>query len=171
MSEAVITLAMPFADALRPFAEQVKTLGAVEALKFSRYGYSVLNTAHVLGVALLVGAILPLDLRLMGSWRGVERRALARVLVPVAAAGLILALMSGPILFAVRATDYIQVTLFGWKFGLIALGAALAILLHIRAGWWLEGASDRRAAVHGAASLGCWLGALVCGRMVAYFPT
>lgn len=170
MSQALALFDASLAEALKPAATWLKSLEIINALKFSRYGYALINTAHVLGIALLVGAILPLDLRLMGAWRGVERAALARVLAPVAAAGLILAVLSGAVLFAVRATDYIQVTLFAWKFGLIALGATLAILLHIHAGWRLEGASDRRAAFHGAASMASWLGVLVCGRMIAYFP-
>ncbi|HEX2479362.1 MAG TPA: hypothetical protein VHK45_08790, partial [Geminicoccaceae bacterium] len=47
-------------------------------LRFSRWGYAAVNTTHVLGIALLVGAILPLDLRLLGLWRSVTLEPLAR---------------------------------------------------------------------------------------------
>ena len=68
-------------------------LSALQAMPFAQYlrtarwGYAVLNTAHVLGIALLVGAILPLDLRLLGFWPRIPRDDLSRILVPVAVAG------------------------------------------------------------------------------------
>ena len=50
----------------------VEASGLATALRFSRgWGYAAVNTAHVLGVALLVGAAVPLALRLLGLWRGV----------------------------------------------------------------------------------------------------
>lgn len=157
-------------DRIAELAAAIESLEAVRALKFSRFGYSATNTAHVLGIALLVGAILPLDLRLLGFWRSVDRAALARVLVPVAAAGLLLAVSAGLVLFSVRAQHYVKVDILWWKLGLIATGATLALLFHARAGLWVERAGRRQAAAHGAASLFCWLGALVAGRMIAYFP-
>ena len=157
-------------SALAEFAASVEAIEAVRALKFSRWGYSLANTAHVLGIALLVGAILPLDLRLLGFWRSVDRTALARVLVPMAALGLLLAVSAGLVLFSVRAQHYVKVDLLYWKLCFIAAGAGLAILFHARAGLWVERAGPGQAALHGAASLCCWLGALVAGRMIAYFP-
>lgn len=157
-------------DTLAHLAAAIEATGFVHALKFSPLCYSLANTAHVLGVALLVGAILPLDLRLLGVWRGVGREDLARVLVPIAAAGLLLAISAGLVLFSVRAGHYLGVTIFYWKLCLVVLGATLALLFHARAGFWLERATDRQAALHGTASLCCWVGALVAGRMIAYFP-
>lgn len=157
-------------DQITAFAAALEGTDLVKALKFSRWGYTIANTAHVLGIALLVGAILPMDLRLLGFWRSVDRAALARVLTPVAASGLVLAVAAGLLLFSVRAQHYIAVDLLYWKLGLITIGAALALFFHIRAGLWLEEASERQAAFHGGASLVCWLGALVCGRFIAYFP-
>jgi hypothetical protein len=81
-------------------------------LRFSRWGYAAVNTTHVLGIALLVGAILPLDLRLLGFWRSVGLESLARVLVPVAATGLCLAIATGAFLFIMRADEYAAINLF-----------------------------------------------------------
>jgi hypothetical protein len=157
-------------DLITTLASNIEGSALAQSLKFSRWGYSLANTAHVLGIALLVGGILPLDLRLLGAFGRTDRASLIRVLVPMAAAGLILALMSGMLLFSVRAGDYVQVTLLYWKLSLITAGALLAVLLHVRAGWWLEQASEAQLRFHGVLSLICWLGALVCGRMIAYFP-
>lgn len=157
-------------DMLASFAAAVEGTDVVRALKFSQLGYAAANTAHVLGFTLLVGAILPMDLRLIGFWRSVDQGALTRILTPIAAAGLVIAVLAGMVLFSVRAGHYLNASLFYWKMGLVAAGAALALILHLRAGLWLQRMTRRQAAFHGAASLCCWLGALAAGRMIAYFP-
>ncbi len=160
----------PMFESLEAFGAAVGGSAFADALKFSLYGYSLTNTAHIFGVALLVGAILPLDLRLLGFFRSVDREQATRLLVPFAATGLAIAVCAGMALFTARAGNYVQSSLFGYKLFLISAGALGAIILHMRAGWWLEGASDRCVTVHGALSLISWLGALVLGRMIAYFP-
>ena len=142
-----------------PFAQYLRT---------SRWGYAALNTAHVLGIAVLVGAILPLDLRLLGFWPQTSRADLARILVPVAVAGLGLAAATGPLLFAMRAEEYAALSVFRLKLVFVALGIAGALTLHRAYGLALEGASERRVAAHAALSLVCWIGALACGRFIAF---
>jgi hypothetical protein len=135
-------------------------------LRFSRWGYAAVNTAHVFGIALLVGAILPLDLRLLGVWRSVALEPLARVLIPVAATGLLLAMATGAFLFITRAPEYAALDLFLVKLALIATGAVHALSLHLGPG--LQSASPARRRAAGAASLSIWLAALVCGRLLAF---
>jgi hypothetical protein len=135
-------------------------------LRFSRWGYAGVNTAHILGIALLVGAILPLDLRLLGLWRRVPLEPLERVLVPVAATGLLLAMTTGAFLFSTRAPEYAALDLFFAKLALIATGVFHALSLRLGAG--LQGASPARRRAAGATSLSIWLAALVCGRLLAF---
>ncbi len=139
-----------------------------QALRFSRFGYAFVNTAHVLGIALLVGAIIPLDLRLLGVWRSIGRTALMRVLTPVAAAGLALAVTAGLLLFSVRAVDYAALPLFRIKLLLILVGGGSALILHGIYGRFLETASRRRLAEASILSMTCWIGALIAGRMIAF---
>ena len=61
----------------------------------------------MLGIALLVGSITVLDLRLLGFWRSVPVAMLARPAIAVAIAGLTLALTTGPLLLIVQATEYV----------------------------------------------------------------
>lgn len=138
-------------------------------LRAARWGYAAVNAAHILGIALLVGAVLPLNLRLLGLWRGVERAALVRVLVPTAATGLALAAAAGILLFSVQAGDYAALGVFQIKLLLIALGTLSALLAHARHGFLLSTASRRHLAGHAAVSIACWLGALACGRLIAFF--
>ncbi|MGI9507223.1 MAG: hypothetical protein ACR2RE_29635 [Geminicoccaceae bacterium] len=138
------------------------------ALRFSRWGYAFVNTAHVLGIALLVGAIIPLDLRLLGFWSSVKRAALIRVLVPVATVGLALAVTAGFLLFSVRAIDYAALSHFRIKLLLILAGSGSALSLHYVHGRLLETASRTRLAQGAALSMTCWIGALIAGRMIAF---
>ena len=39
-----------------------------QALAGSVWWYPLINAGHILGIALLVGGIIPLDLRLLGLW-------------------------------------------------------------------------------------------------------
>ena len=61
----------------------------VGALRRSHWVYPIVNTGHIVGLALLFGAIVPLDLRLIGLWPMVSIGSLARMLLPVAIAGLV----------------------------------------------------------------------------------
>lgn len=141
---------------------------AAQWLRGARWGYAAVSGAHVLGIAMLVGAILPLDMRLLGFWQSVDRSALVRVLAPVAATGLAVAVTMGICLFAVRAQEYASLDVFRIKLILIVIGSCAAILLHVRAGWLLDSASDRVLRFHAVLSLTCWLGALASGRLIAF---
>lgn len=140
-----------------------------QAIRYSQWRYAAVNTVHIFGIALLVGAIVPMDLRLLGLCRRLPHRELARLLVPVAGAGLALAVTAGIGLFVVRAKDYGVHPPFQIKIPLVVLGATAALVFHARAGMWLDRATPAQARLHAALSIGCWTGALVLGRLIAYW--
>lgn len=142
--------------------------GLAQALRYSRWGYAAVNAGHILGFALLLGSTVALNLRLLGLWRSVPLAPLARVLVPVAAAGLALAVTAGLILFAVRAGEYAGLGVLQAKLAFVAVATVSAIVLHARYGLELHGAGPARQRVHAVVSLSCWLGALTCGRLIAF---
>lgn len=139
-----------------------------QALRFSRWGYATANAAHIFSIALLVGAIVPLNLRLLGAWGKRSLSELARVLVPMAGTGAVLAVLTGTMLFSVRAKHYAEIDLLKAKLALIATGIVSAIVFHVVAGWWLQRSGSTQRRVHAAISLICWVGALLCGRYIAY---
>ena len=139
-----------------------------QALRASRWGYAALNAAHIFAIALLIGSVVPLNLRLLGVWRSISREAVVRVLAPVAASGLALALLTGPLLFAVRAREYAGVGFLQLKLALIAVGVLSALALCRSHGFLLRDAPRARLAGHAVLSTVCWLGALVCGRLIAF---
>ncbi len=163
----------------------LESLPVSQWMRASRWGYAVVNTLHVTGVALLFGAIVPLDLRLLGCWRGnVALAPLARVLVPVAAAGLALAVASGVLLFLSAPSDYAATPLFLAKMALVTTGAGAALVTHARVARRLARDTDlppaadaftvlaqlpaARLRLAGAVSLLAWAATLVCGRMLAF---
>ena len=137
-------------------------------LRSSRWLYAATNAAHILGIALLIGAIVPLNLRLLGLWPDLPRAPLIRVLVPVAAIGLAIAIAAGVLLFSVRAREYAGVGFLQAKLALVATGAVAALALHHAHGFLLETAPNRRLAGHALLSLVCWPAALLCGRLIAF---
>lgn len=158
----------------------LQALPVSEWMRVSRWGYALVNTAHVAGLALLVGSILPLDLRLLGVWRHAAPLApLVRVLVPCAACGLMLALSSGLMLFLAAPADYAAAPLFLAKMALVLLGTLSALLTHASAATTsrypdadmastIAGLSQSRLRLAGAVSLLAWGGALICGRLLAF---
>ena len=143
-------------------------LAATEIGQWMRNGrwiYATVSGLHVLGIALLVGAIASLDLRLIGLWPELPVATLGRVLVPVAIAGLALAMMAGMLLFLAAPGDYLRMRLFLVKLMLIALGAGHALWFHAGKGFERPPAALRRV---GLTSLVIWLSVLTCGRMLAF---
>ena len=139
-----------------------------QALRGSRWFYAGVNAAHIFAIALLIGSIIPLNLRLFGVWRGISREAVVRVLAPVAASGLILALITGPLLFSVRAREYSDVGFLQLKLAFITVGVLSALSLCRAHGFLLKDAPRGHLAGHAVVSTVCWLGALVCGRLIAF---
>jgi hypothetical protein len=134
-------------------------------MRFSRWGYAIANTVHVFGIALLVGAILPLNLRLLGFWPTIAIEPLLRILPPVAAAGLIVAAASGSLLFLAGPADYAGLWLFLIKVCLIVVGTLHALAFQLVYG---KHASPVRLKLAGGFSLIIWLSVLILGRFIAF---
>jgi hypothetical protein len=157
---------------LGELAGLVEVSAPARLLRQSLWLYPLVNVLHLVGIALLFGAIAVLDLRLLGLWRRLAIGELAGVALPVAVAGLILSLLSGPLLFSVEAQDYVANPFFWAKLAAIALALLNVLLLHRSAAWRAAGQgrdTSIRLALAGAASLACWLVAIAAGRLIAYW--
>ena len=156
-------------------------LAALEATDLARqlrdsvWLYPLVNAAHIAGVAVLVGSIVPLDLRLLGAWKSVPLQSLWHVLTRSAAAGLALAVVFGALLFVTRATEYAVSGLFLSKMAVVgvATGNALSLRLlprgDIEQMCSLRGAVPKRVRLAALISLLGWFAALTLGRLVGYF--
>jgi hypothetical protein len=137
--------------------------------------YPVVNLIHVLGVATLFGAVLILDLRLLGAWRRAPLAAITTVAAPVAMAGFALAAASGVCLLAANALEYEDNPVLLVKFSAIGLGFVNAVVLRCTAAWQAHTTRDlshseaRRLGLMGGVSLVSWLTAVGAGRLIGYW--
>lgn len=146
----------------------IQASAVAEALKYSRWSYATANALHILGIALLIGSVVPLNLKLLGAWPDRPLPEVARITVPVAATGLSLAILAGIAIFTVRARYYVTVEFLYAKIALVLIGLTSALIFHFAAGRWLERAGPTQRRVHALVSLTCWIAALFCGRYIAY---
>src|SRR5215472_15395439 len=133
--------------------------------------YGIVNLVHILGVASLFGAVLVLDLRLLGLWRNITLAAISKPTVPVAATGFVIAAVSGVCLLATKATEYIGNPFLYIKFPVIGAGILNVAALSSLSAWKqhrireLSSREQSKLAVFGGISLFCWLTAVTAGRL------
>lgn len=134
-------------------------------LQQSGTAYLFVNAAHILSIGLLLGAIVPLDLRLLGFFRRLPIEVLGPFLVRCAATGLALAALTGAWLFSVNPTEYFENTAFRWKLVLLAFALVNIAWQHWGAGFMAVTPATR---VRAGISLCLWLSVLVAGRWIGF---
>lgn len=158
---------------LEAVAAAIQATTLSQTLRSSIWLYPLVNAGHVIGIALLFGSIVPLDLRLLGRQADLPLGPFARALIPVAIAGLLLAVSTGLLMFATKPLDYVVEPLFAIKLGLLTLAIVNALALHRRAQWGLMRSSAPGPVPAGwkwaaLASLMLWLGVILAGRLIGY---
>ncbi len=141
------------------------------ALRGSFYIYPLVNAAHIVGIAILVGAIVPLDLRILGAYRSVPLDLLARILIPSAATGAAIAVVAGMLLFTVKPHEYLANAAFITKLGLVTLGGANLVVVHATPAWRRARAGNPVAPLlraNAVASIVIWLAAILAGRWIGF---
>jgi hypothetical protein len=158
--------------ALLAFAGWLESVGIAHWARATPWAYPYANVLHVVGVAMLVGGIGAVDLRVAGLWRRLPLNALSRALTPVAVAGLVLQVMSGVVLFAADGVALSGSGTFHAKLGLIVV--ALANAAAFRLYWRRQPVGDfavppSLVRVSALLSLALWLAVLTLGRLIAYY--
>ncbi|MEN5157459.1 DUF6644 family protein [Achromobacter spanius] len=158
-------------DLLRLALEQLQSVPPALWLRRSGVLYLLVNAAHIGAIGLLIGSIIPLDLRLLGVLKPGALAVLAPVLARTAATGVALAVVTGALLFSVRPLEYLYNPAFLTKMGLLAAGAVNAWLVN-RSRAWASVAEGRPPSpalrIQAAASLVLWPGCLVAGRWIGF---
>jgi hypothetical protein len=142
-------------------------------LRSSAWGYPAVETMHIGSLALLFGAAVAFDLRLLGLASLLPADGVARFLLPLARVGFGLAAVSGLVLFMMQARTFAVMPLFFVKMATIAISVANTMIFHRTVftsvgGWRHAPRPPRRARVAAVVSLVCWTFALICGRFLAY---
>lgn len=159
---------MPLQDA----ASFAASLPLAQALREGAWLYPAVETLHIIGFTVLVGAVAMFDLRVLGFGRQLPVRALARHLLPWSAGSMLLVVPTGLLLFVADPLALLANRVFLLKLGLMVLAGLNALAFHAgpyrRAEAWPARAPPR-AMLHALLSLGLWFGVIACGRLLAYF--
>ena len=127
--------------------------------------YPALEVLHITGIALLVGSLVLVELRVWGFSSELPVKPLARLGLSVSLCGFGLVVASGLLMFAANPAELLANRAFLIKMGLVQLAGLNAAWFHGR-GSLLRG--DTLARVQTVLSLGIWLAAIICGRWIGY---
>jgi hypothetical protein len=140
-------------------------------IRRSLYIYPIVNATHIFSLALLIGGILPADLRMLGLFRAIPAGSFVRLMTAFSASGVALAIASGFLLFSVQPLEYVYNPAFLTKISLVALGTANALIVRFSGAWRLAietGAVSTGLKLAALLSMAIWISALLAGRWIAF---
>jgi hypothetical protein len=129
------------------------------------WAYPALEAVHVVGIALLVGNLVALELRVWGLAAELPLAALARLSIGLSLLGFAIVATTGTLMFAAQPNELLANRAFLLKLGLISLAGVNAAWFHARGSLL---APDRLSRAQTVVSLGLWLSVIICGRWIAY---
>jgi hypothetical protein len=156
---------------LLPLFEAIEAMGFAVAINSSLYAFALIESVHLIALAVIGGAVLIVDLRLLGL--GFRRQTVAEVAVaarPWLIASLITIVATGFLMFAsLAASKYYYNEAYWWK--MYFLLAAIVFTFAIRQPLAL-GAPQRTetgvAKAVASLSIFLWLGVAVAGRAIGF---
>ena len=134
-------------------------------LKSHVWAYPALEVVHIVGIALLLGNLVLLELRVFGRGAALPVKDLARLSLSLALCGFALAAASGLLMFATQPAELLSNRLFTLKMLLLMLAGCNAAWFHGRGSL---ARLDGLARAQMLASPVVWLAVVVCGRWIAY---
>lgn len=158
------------------FWQSVAALPFYEWARQHQLVTAAIEGTHLASSAFFFGAIVLLDLRVLGYGRRLVVASLARLTLTIGLVAFTLVVLTGLFMFGMSAPKWLHTTEFAWKMGLVALGGINAALLHLtvwrRVDAW--GAADahapRAARSFAAISIVVWLTVAMLGRYLGYVP-
>jgi hypothetical protein len=146
------------------------------AMRDSLWLFDITETAHTLGIILVAGTIMLVDLRLLGM--GLRSEPFSHVvsrIVPWTLSGFALMFLTGGWLFSAEASKLYHSPAFRIKMILLSLAGLNALIFHLtvyrRAAEWDDmPVAPVRARLAGLFSLLLWIGIIAAGRSIAYGP-
>jgi hypothetical protein len=136
-------------------------------LNVHEWAYGATEVLHIGALALSIGTIAAVDLRLIGAGvRGTSAEALARELAPWTLAGLTLVIVTGFMIFSTDPLRYYYHPTFRLKMELLVLGLLYQYTLHGMA--VRPAAPITFARVTAIGSLALWVSVVFCGLFYAF---
>jgi hypothetical protein len=154
------------------FLTWLESTGYSEWILTSTVGWPLMLTIHAIGIAIIVGVVFSLNLRVLGFYNTIPYTSLHR-LMSIAWIGIVLNIITGLSIFMTMATMYVTSLPFLVKITFIILGIAnlhymQKVLKRDAATWQSTGKVPQIGFVLAGSSLFFWIVAVVAGRMIAY---
>jgi len=143
----------------------IEQLGFVRALKGSFFVYPVVNALHIAAIGMLLSSVVLIDLRVLGAFRSLPELPFVTLLRRLAFIALAGAVLTGLLLFSVRAGEYAGMPIFLAKMALILIAGLnfLGFLYVSRAG-----AAKVLVRIFAVLSLLLWPSILLAGRFIGF---
>ena len=136
-----------------------------EALRAHAWAYPALEVVHIAGIALLLGNLVLLELRVFGRGAALPVRDLARLSLTLAGTGFSIAAASGLLMFASQPAELLANRAFTLKMLLLLAAGCNAAWFHGRGSLdKLDGLARAQMLI----STLIWLAVIACGRWIAY---
>ena len=160
-------------DVFSPLWLWLEATPVAAAMRQYAWLYPTVETLHILGFVVLVGAAAMFDLRLLGLSRLMRVTGLDRHLLPWSRLGLLMATPTGALLFIVDATATAANPAFRLKLLLIGIALLNVGVFHRGAyrsvqAWDCDVPPPFPARLAGGLSLLLWATVIACGRLIAY---
>lgn len=150
----------PFCEAF----EWVERSPVGEFMRGSRILFPIVESVHLIGLALFVGTLLLTDLGLLGL--GMRRQPIAQVvaaLAPWTWSGFALLLLTGPFMFIAQAAKWHDNPVFWFKMLFLIVATIFQLSVRRRI------ASEQPAKLIGGVSLALWITTALSAKMMEFF--
>ncbi|HEY7672182.1 MAG TPA: hypothetical protein VIC71_08190 [Gammaproteobacteria bacterium] len=154
------------------FLTWLENTGYSEWILTSAEGWPLMLTIHALGLALIVGIVFAMNLRMLGFYATIPITSLDDIL-RISWIGIWLNVITGLSIFMTQANMYVHSVPFILKISFIILGIINLVFtqktLRREAGaWQAAGKVPQKGVLLAASSLVFWVMAIVTGRLIAY---
>jgi hypothetical protein len=125
---------------------------------------------HLLGLTMLIGTVLMVDMALLGF--GIRRHPASRIateLAPWTTGGLVVMLISGPLILSSETLKCYEASFFWIKMAVLLAAIAFHFTVHRRVARLEPPAGRFRAGIVACVSLGLWISVALAGKMIGIY--
>ena len=141
-----------------------------EALRNSRVLYPMVEIIHLIGLALFAGPLFLINMALLGlAMRRQPVAEFARALLPWTRAGIVLLLVTGPLMLAAQATKWYYNPVFWFKMALLTLAIAFQWRVHRKVMSECAPLRPLPAKLIGGFSLLLWISTALSAKIMEFF--
>ncbi|MBZ9853306.1 hypothetical protein LB566_05815 [Mesorhizobium sp. CA13] len=151
------------------FLAGIEQLALVRGLKASFVAYPIVNALHIMSIGVLLTSLMLMDLRIIGAFRTLPYAAFVALLRRTALGGFAGALVTGSLLFSVRASTYAAMPIFLAKMALILLaGINFIAFMRFRRATGGDEPAGGIATILAVLSMLLWISVLFAGRFIGF---